>query len=110
MDEWRRYVVSAPQGAACGGAAGTTGFTRGDSMGELHIAAAYEAVLFYSDFTFAPIEASTARIASKIAGHYRMKVMDSLVIASLFESGATAFITADKYLKKIKEIDVLLIS
>lgn len=55
-----------------------------------------------------PIDAALARRAIVLRAQYDIHVPDALQIAAALETGATLFVTGDRRLVKVQEIDVLL--
>jgi predicted nucleic acid-binding protein len=56
------------------------------------------------------IDASIAMEAPRLRATYRLEVPDALHVASCLAAGASAFVTNDRQLKRIREIPVLLLS
>lgn len=78
--------------------------------GRAQIVRDYEQLLFNSPFSFAKIELTTARRAAFIGGQYSLKVIDALHIASLLDVGVTGFVTADNDFKRVKDLEVFIIT
>jgi predicted nucleic acid-binding protein len=78
-------------------------------MGRRDLIAAYENYLFRSrQIRLLPIDAALARRAIVLRAQYDIHVPDALQIAAAVETGATLFVTGDRRLAKVQEIDVLL--
>jgi predicted nucleic acid-binding protein len=54
-----------------------------------------------------PVDAALARRAVALRAEYGIRVPDALQIAAALEAGATAFVTNDQRLVKVKELRVL---
>jgi predicted nucleic acid-binding protein len=55
-----------------------------------------------------PIDAALARRAVILRAAYEIHVPDALQLAAALETGATLFVTNDRRLSKIQEIEVML--
>jgi len=56
-----------------------------------------------------PIDAALARRAIILRASYEIHVPDALQIAAAIEAGATLFVTNDRRLSKVEEIEILLL-
>jgi len=54
------------------------------------------------------VDAVLARRAVALRAQYDVRVPDALQIAAALEAGATAFVTNDRRLAKVRELQVLL--
>jgi predicted nucleic acid-binding protein len=78
-------------------------------QGRLDLVQTYERALLYSrQVQTLPINAGLARQAVILRAEYSIRVPDALQIAAALGAGATAFVTNDRQLVKVQEIDVLL--
>jgi predicted nucleic acid-binding protein len=55
-----------------------------------------------------PVDAALARRAVILRAAYEIHVPDALQISAALESGATLFVTNDRRLSKVQEIQILL--
>lgn len=78
-------------------------------QGRLDLVQAYERSLLHSQqIRMLPIDAALARRAVILRAAYEMHVPDALQMSAAIESGATLFVTNDRRLSKVREIEVLL--
>ena len=78
-------------------------------QGRLDLVQAYERSLLYSrQVQMLPVDVAPARRAVVLRAQYNIHVPDALQIAAAIEAGATAFVTNDRRLTKVREIHVLL--
>lgn len=78
-------------------------------QGRLDLVEAYENSLLYSQqVRMLPIDAVLARRAVLLRATYDVHVPDALQISAAIESGATLFVTNDRRLNKVQEIEFLL--
>ena len=56
-----------------------------------------------------PLDQATADLAASIRGHHQISTPDAIQLATALQQKATAFVTNDHQLKKIPEIDILLL-
>jgi predicted nucleic acid-binding protein len=78
-------------------------------QGRLDLVQAYERSLLHSQqIRMLPIDAALARRAIILRASYEIHVPDALQIAAAIEAGATLFVTNDRRLNKIQEIQILL--
>ena len=54
-----------------------------------------------------PVDAGVADLASAIRAKYKLRVPDAIQLATSILKGAQAFVTNDESLKKVKEIEVV---
>jgi len=64
-------------------------------------------LLSESSIEFVDVTKPVAVRAATLAGRYRLKTLDAAHIACALEVGATAFVTADKGIKGIKELEII---
>ena len=68
----------------------------------------YQRILFTeSEIQFVNITIPVAVHAATLAAQYRLKTPDAVHLACALEGGATAFVTADKGIKGIKELEII---
>jgi predicted nucleic acid-binding protein len=78
--------------------------------GRYDLVQAYENALLHSrQVRTMPVDAVLARRAVDLRASYGIRVPDALQIAASLEAGATAFVTNDKRLARVQEIQVLVI-
>ena len=70
----------------------------------------YKHILLNSgDFMIYPIDSIIAEKAAELRAVYNIKTPDALQLAVGIENGATLFVTNDKDLSKVKEIETLVL-
>ncbi len=73
-------------------------------LGFADVADEYEMVLStYPNLTIAGFDRATARRAAELRAIYRLRPADALQVAACLQSGATAFLTNDKGLRRVTE-------
>jgi predicted nucleic acid-binding protein len=78
-------------------------------QGRFDLVQAYENSLLHSQqIRMLPIGAALARRAVILRAAYEIHVPDALQISAAIESGATLFVTNDRRLSKVQEIEILL--
>ena len=78
-------------------------------QGRLDLAQAYERSLLYSEQVLLfPIDVALARRAVGLRARHGIHVPDALQVAAALESGATLFVTNDRRLSRVDEIEILL--
>jgi predicted nucleic acid-binding protein len=78
-------------------------------QGRLDLVRAYENSLLHSQqIRMLPIDAALAHRAVILRAAYEIHVPDALQISAAIESGATLFVTNDRRLNKIQEVEILL--
>ena len=76
-------------------------------LGRPEIADAYEALLAdIPNLAIVDLDAKVARIGAELRATYRLRTPDALQIAACLAHGAEAFITNDRRLRRVAEIDV----
>ena len=76
-------------------------------LGRAEIADAYEALLGdIPNLAVVDVDARVARIGAELRATYRLRTPDALQIAACLAHGAEAFITNDRRLRRVIEIDV----
>jgi predicted nucleic acid-binding protein len=79
-------------------------------QGRLDLVHAYERALLHSQHVRTlPVDAALARRAVILRAQYGIHVPDALQIAAAIEAGATLFVTNDRRLAKVQDLDVLLL-
>ena len=63
----------------------------------------------YPNLTLWPLDQETAERAASLRARYEISTPDAIQIATALQNGATAFLTNDKQLVRVKELDVLLL-
>ena len=77
-------------------------------QGRQDLVQAYERALLHSrQVRTLSVDADLARRAVTLRAEYGIRVPDALQIAAALETGATAFVTNDQRLAKVKELHVL---
>ncbi len=69
----------------------------------------HDLLLTYPNLQLVPVDEACANIASDLRARYGLKTPDAIQITSALIRSATAFVTNDGRLKKVKEIDVVLL-
>lgn len=78
-------------------------------LGRQDLITAYEQILLHSpQITLLPITVTLSRQAIRLRARYNIQVPDALQIAAALEGGATLFVTNDRQLSKVQELEVLL--
>jgi predicted nucleic acid-binding protein len=78
--------------------------------GEYKIASDYrDLLLTFPNLVFVPVDAEVADLASHFRARYAFTTPDAIQIATAVLQGASAFITNDEKLRKVKEIPVKLL-
>jgi predicted nucleic acid-binding protein len=79
-------------------------------QGRQDLVEAYERALLHSrQVRMSPVDTNLARRSVVLRAQYNIRVPDALQIAAAVEGGATAFVTNDQSLAKVKEIQVILL-
>ena len=79
-------------------------------LGRSEVADEYEVLVAnYPNLTIAGIDRPTARRAAELRAVHRLRPADALQVAACVERGATAFVTNDRDLRRVSEIEVLLL-
>jgi predicted nucleic acid-binding protein len=63
----------------------------------------------YPSLTIAEIDRATARRAAELRAAYRLRPADALQIAACLRYGATAFVTNDRDLRRVPDVQILLL-
>jgi predicted nucleic acid-binding protein len=78
--------------------------------GRLDLVRAYQSALLYSEQVHTlPVDLSVAERAMILRAQYNVRTPDALQIATGLESGATAFVTNDQRLKKVQDLQVIVL-
>jgi len=56
-----------------------------------------------------PLDAPTALLAASVRARYKVRTPDAIQLATALQHGSTAFVTNDRPLAKVKDIQVLLL-
>lgn len=79
-------------------------------IGRPEVADEYEVILSsYPHLAIAQIDRATARRAAELRATYRLRPADAIQVAACIEHGATAFLSNDRDLRRVSEIDILLL-
>jgi predicted nucleic acid-binding protein len=79
-------------------------------QGRQDLVQAYERALLHSQqIQTLAIDALLARRATALRAKYNIRVPDALQIAAALEAGATAFVTNDRRLKHVQDLNVLVL-
>lgn len=79
-------------------------------MGRPEVADAYSVLLAnFPNLTITSVDGPRAQLAAVLRAKYRLRPADALQIGSCLQSGATAFLTNDKSLRRVSEITVLVL-
>ncbi len=84
--------------------------TRPLQRGLVNVADDYHVLIAtYPNLTVHPIDQLSARVAASFRAAYRLTAADALQVATCLHHGATAFVTNDHRLRRIKELEVILL-
>jgi predicted nucleic acid-binding protein len=79
-------------------------------LGRTDVADDYELLLgSYPHLAVVELDRATARRAAVLRATYRLRPADALHVAACLESGATAFLTNDKGLRRVNELEVIVL-
>lgn len=79
-------------------------------LGRVEVADAYEALLGdIPNLSIVNLDARVARIGAELRATYGLRTPDAMQIAACLAHGAEAFITNDRRLRRVTEIDVKLL-
>lgn len=79
-------------------------------LGRPEIADAYEALIGdITNLAINNVDVRSARIGAELRATYGLRTPDSLQIAACFVNGAEAFVTNDRRLRRVKEIDIVVL-
>lgn len=79
-------------------------------LGRPEVADAYEALLQnVSNLGIVDLDARSARIGAELRAAYSLRTPDSLQIAACLAHGAEAFMTNDRRLRRVKELDIVVL-
>ena len=80
-------------------------------MGRPDVAEEYEVLLAnYPNLVIAAIDRPTARRAAELRAEYRLRPADALQVAACLEQGATAFLSNDRELRRITDLQVWMLA
>jgi len=69
----------------------------------------YDRIVNGRNTTYVPLDPSIARKAGELRAHLNLLLDDAFQLAASLVSGCDAFLTNDRALKKVKEINVLVL-
>ena len=73
-----------------------------------HLLEEYREILLYADsLSIVPVSNEIADKAAELRARYRVRTPDAIQVATAIQGEASMFLTNDKTLKKIREIDVI---
>ncbi len=73
-----------------------------------HLLEEYREILLYADsLSIVPVSNEIADKAAELRARYRVRTPDAIQVATAIQGKASMFLTNDKTLKKIREIDVI---
>jgi predicted nucleic acid-binding protein len=79
-------------------------------VGRPEVAEEYEVLLAnYPNLAIAAIDRPTARRAAELRARHRLRPADALQLATCLERGATAFLTNDRELRRVSDLQVLIL-
>ena len=79
-------------------------------MGRIDVADEYEVVVGnYPNLSVVDIDRPVARRAAELRARYRLRPADALQVAACLGHGAAAFVTNDRDLLRVREIEILLL-
>lgn len=80
-------------------------------MGRPDVAEEYEVLLAnYPNLVIAAIDRPTVRRAAELRAEYRLRPADALQVAACLEQGATVFLSNDRELRRIAELQVWMLA
>jgi predicted nucleic acid-binding protein len=80
-------------------------------LGRPEIADAYEALIGdITNLAINTVDVRSARIGAELRSRYGLRTPDSLQIAACIANGAEAFVTNDRRLRRVKEIDIVVLN
>ena len=79
-------------------------------LGRVDVADEYEMLISsFPHLLLGGIERPTARLAAELRAKHRLRPADALQVAACLEGGASAFLTNDRDLRRLNEVEVLLL-
>jgi predicted nucleic acid-binding protein len=79
-------------------------------LGRPEIADAYEALIGdITNLTINDVDMESARIGAELRAAYGLRTPDSLHVAACLTHGAEAFVTNDRRLRRVKEIEIVML-
>ncbi len=79
-------------------------------LGRPDVADEYEILLAnFPNLTIAQIDRAVARRAAELRSSYRLRPADALHVACTIEAGASAFLTNDRDLRRISDLEILIL-
>lgn len=80
-------------------------------LGRPEVADAYEAhIVSIPNFSVVNLNPPVARLGAELRAAYGLRTPDALQIAACLDQGARAFVTNDRRLRRVNEIDVIVLS
>jgi predicted nucleic acid-binding protein len=80
-------------------------------LGRPEVADAYELLIGdITNLTINTVDGRSARIGAELRAKYGLRTPDSLQIGACIASGAEAFVTNDRRLRRVTEIDVVVLN
>jgi predicted nucleic acid-binding protein len=80
-------------------------------LGRPDVAEEYEILLAnYPNLVIAALDRPTVRRAAELRAEYRLRAADALQIAACLEQGATAFLSNDRELRRIADLQVWMLA
>lgn len=79
-------------------------------LGQIAVANEYQALVgSYPNLTIVDLDRRVARRAADLRARHRLRPADALQVGASLEHGARAFLTNDRDLRRVVELDVLLL-
>lgn len=79
-------------------------------LGRPEIAAGYEDLLTqFPNLTIAPLARAAVRQAAELRARFGLQALDALQLAACITSGATAFVTNDLRLRRVTDMDIVIL-
>lgn len=79
-------------------------------LGRPDVADEYEVLLVnFPNLSIIDLNRDTARKAAELRANYRVRPADALQLSACLEAGATAFLTNDRALKRVADLEVVLL-
>jgi predicted nucleic acid-binding protein len=80
-------------------------------VGRPQVALRYVATLSrFPNLRLTPVDLPTAQKAAQLRARHRLRTVDALQLAAALQGGATGFLTNDRDLRRVNELEVLLLS
>ena len=79
-------------------------------LGQDQLAATYERLLsVFPNLSLLPVDHTIARLAADLRTEYGLRTPDALHIATAMQSGAQAFITNDRSMRKVSHLEIVML-